>query len=376
MVKRLLVVVAALLALSSFASAQYTLTLQNDALTGSGYEFEVWIASTSGTIVITSYQIVLSYNTAIAGTGTLGFSYIAGTTALNNAPAGGVGISAHDGDVGATVIPHLVAASSIGSDNVTTTAVRVGRFRITNTVAFPILHASIGWVVSPTASVIGGTLVNINNVSTSGNHTNTLTDAPLPITLASFTVAPSQNSAGVRLSWMTVSETNNFGFYVQRRVAADQVFADVPNSFIPGHGTTLAEQQYSYVDNPPKSSSLEYRIRQVDLDGQIHLSESVSGGAAAVAVAAAPAVFALSQNYPNPFNPATEIQFTVATTGHTTLKIYNMIGQVVSTLFDGIAETGKYYRMTLNGSQLASGVYFYRLQGVNKSDLKKMVLLK
>ena len=78
----------------------------------------------------------------------------------------------------------------------------------------------------------------------------------------------------------------------------------------------------------------------------------------------------------NPFNPETEIKFSVDNTARTTLRIYNLIGQEVATIFDGIAEAGQYYRIKLNGSNLASGVYFYRLQNEKKSELKKMMLVK
>ena len=374
MMKRVIVVAAALLLIGSAASAQYTMTLKNDTLNAPNYEFDVWIASTAGTINLTSYQIVLSYNTAIAGAGSLTFSYLTGTSGLTNPPSLGVAVYPNDGGAG---VPHLIAGSNAGTDNVTTTPVRVGRFRIANSVRFAVNTASVAWVFGSANSAAGGTLIEVNNadVTNAANHGSTLTNSPLPIQLATFNAAPNMNGSGVRLTWATASETNNYGFYIQRRLAVGADFADLPGSFVPGHGTTIARQQYSYVDAPPQSPLLEYRIRQVDLDGTVHISDAVS----AIAVAAndvAPAVFALSQNYPNPFNPATEIQFTVETTGHASLKIYNVIGQVVATLFDGLAESGHYYRMTLDGSRLSSGVYLYRLQGVNKSELKKMVLLK
>jgi len=87
-------------------------------------------------------------------------------------------------------------------------------------------------------------------------------------------------------------------------------------------------------------------------------------------------VFTLLQNYPNPFNPATNLEFTVANTGRATLKIINVIGQEVATLFDGIAEAGKYHQTTFNASKFASGIYFARLQSGDKVQLKKMVLMK
>jgi len=94
------------------------------------------------------------------------------------------------------------------------------------------------------------------------------------------------------------------------------------------------------------------------------------------ASAKVPAVFALSQNYPNPFNPTTEIQFTVPSDGRAVLKVFNVLGQEVATLFDGEAAAGKIHEVQFNGSNLASGVYFSRLEFGGKVQMKKMILLK
>jgi hypothetical protein len=86
--------------------------------------------------------------------------------------------------------------------------------------------------------------------------------------------------------------------------------------------------------------------------------------------------FALKQNYPNPFNPTTQISYSVAQTGFTTLKVYNVLGQEVATLFAGVAHAGQEYTATFDGSSFASGVYFYKLQAGNQMLVKKLMLLK
>ncbi len=88
-----------------------------------------------------------------------------------------------------------------------------------------------------------------------------------------------------------------------------------------------------------------------------------------------PATYALSQNYPNPFNPSTEINYSVPQKGFVTLKVYNVLGQEVATLFEGERQAGE-YAVNFNASQLTSGVYFYRLQAGNSSITKKMILMK
>jgi hypothetical protein len=90
--------------------------------------------------------------------------------------------------------------------------------------------------------------------------------------------------------------------------------------------------------------------------------------------------FALAQNYPNPFNPNTSISFSLASSADTSLKIYNLKGQIVATLAEGILEAGNH---TIdwdgrddNGNALSSGIYFYRLQSGQTTLQRKMVLSK
>lgn len=88
-----------------------------------------------------------------------------------------------------------------------------------------------------------------------------------------------------------------------------------------------------------------------------------------------PVSFSLQQNYPNPFNPTTNIIFTLTKPENVTLKVYNIIGQEVATLVNGLMNTGSHV-VTFNATNLASGVYFYRLKAGDFTDVKKMLLLK
>ena len=88
-----------------------------------------------------------------------------------------------------------------------------------------------------------------------------------------------------------------------------------------------------------------------------------------------PKQFSLSQNYPNPFNPATTIKFALPKDVNVTLKIYDLLGREVKTLVNEIKKSG-YYEVSFDGSSLASGIYFYRLEAGTFVDTKKMVLVK
>ncbi len=89
----------------------------------------------------------------------------------------------------------------------------------------------------------------------------------------------------------------------------------------------------------------------------------------------APASYALSQNYPNPFNPVTNIEYSLGKAGTVSLKVYDILGQEVATLFEGTQSAGQ-HSVTFNGASLASGVYFYTLQAGANSLTKKLVLMK
>jgi hypothetical protein len=88
-----------------------------------------------------------------------------------------------------------------------------------------------------------------------------------------------------------------------------------------------------------------------------------------------PAQYTLSQNYPNPFNPTTVIQYTIPTSGLVSLKVYNILGQEVATIFQGFRNAGS-YEVNFDASKLASGVYMYRLKSGTVSIAKKLVLMK
>jgi hypothetical protein len=88
-----------------------------------------------------------------------------------------------------------------------------------------------------------------------------------------------------------------------------------------------------------------------------------------------PKSFVLGQNYPNPFNPATWINYSVPQNGYISLKVYNLLGEEVATLFEGSQLAGNYV-VSFDGTQLVNGVYLYQLKANNYKETKKLTLLK
>ena len=88
-----------------------------------------------------------------------------------------------------------------------------------------------------------------------------------------------------------------------------------------------------------------------------------------------PAKFSLSQNYPNPFNPNTQINYTIALDGQVTLRVFDILGKEVATLVNEKQNPGT-YSLNFDGSNLSSGLYYYRLESGDYSDTRKMLLIK
>lgn len=88
-----------------------------------------------------------------------------------------------------------------------------------------------------------------------------------------------------------------------------------------------------------------------------------------------PGLFTLAQNYPNPFNPTTVIQYSLETESKVTLAVYDVAGQLVRVLEDSRQSAGNHV-VKMDGSELAAGMYFYKLTAENRSQMKKMVLIK
>ena len=84
---------------------------------------------------------------------------------------------------------------------------------------------------------------------------------------------------------------------------------------------------------------------------------------------------ALEQNYPNPFNPATKIRYSIPEYSYVTLKVFNLLGEEIETLFNGEKMPGV-YEASFDASNLSSGIYFYSLQTRDFSSTKKMILLR
>ncbi len=211
-------------------------------------------------------------------------------------------------------------------------------------------------ILSSTAAVVvgaGGTILRGTNL-------------PLPVELTSFTASVRNNM--VNLNWETATEVDNYGFDIERK---DNNSNWTKIGFVEGHTTSNSPKYYAFSDKPSGSTKFSYRLKQIDNDGKFEYSKEVE-----VLIDNLPNGYLLEQNYPNPFNPETSIKFVLKENTKATLKVYNLMGELVATLFDGIADAGRYYDIKFTGTNLASGFYIYTLDAGKYRQTRKMMLLK
>ncbi|MDE3057679.1 MAG: T9SS type A sorting domain-containing protein [Bacteroidota bacterium] len=210
-------------------------------------------------------------------------------------------------------------------------------------------------------------------VSTSWN------DAPLPVELTSFTVT----SAGktVYLAWTTATEIQNSGFEIERKTVQSATISVGKTAklfgtwtkigFIRGTGTASSPRSYSFTDAVEDPGRYSYRLKQIDRGGSFKYYEPKE-----VHIRLAAENYTLSQNYPNPFNPATMLSFAMHTPQRVSLKVYNLLGQEVATLFNGMADADVLYKLTFDDAGLPSGVYFSVMKTNAQTNIKRMMLLR
>ena len=189
--------------------------------------------------------------------------------------------------------------------------------------------------------------------------------ATLPVELVSFSASNINNE--IRLYWTTATQLNNFGWNVERFISGNGNWSVA--GVIRGAGTNNVTTAYSFTDQFTHNGILEYRLKQIDLDGNFKYSNTVS------VTVDKPVAFVLGNNYPNPFNPSTIISYSLPEASNVKLIVYNDIGQPVRVLENGFKAAGSYI-ISFNAGELSSGIYFYKIEAGQFSQIRKMMLVK
>ena len=242
-------------------------------------------------------------------------------------------------------------------------------------ISFSQTYSDINYGSGTSVEVQTGADVCANDIFINGTWSGggTICTGALPVSLSSFTGTTDKRS--VTLMWVTEWELNNSGFDVERaNVTLSGVEGWSKITFIPGHGTSNVSNGYMFKDEKLKAGTYRYRLKQIDYNGNFEYFSLESD-----VIVNPPGKFDMSQNYPNPSNPKCKINFEMPVNGKVNIKVYDIIGREVITLIDETREAD-YYTIEFDGSNLASGVYFYRIysegEGQKFTKTMKMVIVK
>lgn len=192
----------------------------------------------------------------------------------------------------------------------------------------------------------------------------------LPVELASFNAKAENNR--VDLSWMTHTETNNYGFEIQRLSSAADNWEKI--GFVRGSGSSNKSCSYNFIDKLPVSGTVQYRLKQIDNDGNSKLYDAITVEMNITGR------YTLEQNTPNPFNPSTAIIFRLPASTFVNIKIYDQLGREVTELINQEKQAGSHViywnGRDGNGQLVSSGVYLYKLTAGTYTETRKMNLLK
>jgi hypothetical protein len=188
----------------------------------------------------------------------------------------------------------------------------------------------------------------------------------LPVELSRFDAV--ETDRGVRLDWVTASETNNAGFAVERK-APSGAFDEI--GFVEGAGTASTAQRYDFVDAdlPGGIESLTYRLRQVDTDGTATTGPSVTVDLSA------PDRVALLGASPNPVRRIADIRYTLPRPADVRLAVYDALGRQVTVLASERQSAGR-KTARLDASRLPSGVYFIRLSAAGATQTRRIAIVR
>ncbi|MFB6099513.1 MAG: T9SS type A sorting domain-containing protein, partial [Salinibacter sp.] len=195
---------------------------------------------------------------------------------------------------------------------------------------------------------------------------------PLPVEMAGFDAV--QDGSSVELTWRTASETNNAGFDVQHQPSGSKEWRKL--GFVESKasgGTTTEPKSYRFTAENLSVGTHRFRLRQVDLDGSTSLSEPVT-----VELRMEKAL-RLSPPMPNPVRTSARLRFGVRSPRDASIRLYNVLGQRVATLYTGTPAAGEMHTLrvgTQTLGQLPSGVYFVRLTAGGKTRTRRLTIAR
>ncbi len=371
-----LIVVIMLSGISHLSYSQnpvYLLNMINDQqVDDRNYEFDIYIQRT-GSVVFeyaNNSQYFINFNPVIKNGGTLSFTIVTGTCELNAIQQVlQAKLSIDNINNRFRIAAHTPSGAGTGSIiSNTGLGTRIGRFRVTNTVSFANNRPDLNWYNGPSGfyTKVFAYVSSLNvEITNSANHILNLNNSSLPVILTEFISISNGNS--LRLNWKTEAEINNSGFELERK-SEGGIWQKI--AFIAGSGTTNQPVEYTYEDKKLQPGKYNYRLKQIDYNGNYEYFDLTLP-----VIITKPKEFALGQSYPNPSNPKSIIDFRLPERTMVNISVYNLLGQLVSTLVNEELDAG-IYTAEFNGNELSSGTYIYRISAGSYTEVKKLVLIK
>ena len=244
---------------------------------------------------------------------------------------------------------------------------RLGRFKITG-LTYTLGTSGLSWrLVTPHETY----------VNTFANHdpwcdylaVKNAIDPPdiaLSVELTSFTAKQEGNH--VKLTWSTLTEFENTGFEIEKRLSSSEIWNKL--AFIPGAGNSNSKKDYSFWDKSiSNSGKYFYRLKQINFDNTYSYSDELEIDVNLILE------YSLEQNYPNPFNPSTTITYSIPQDGFVQLKLFNLLGELVKSLVNEF-QTAGIYKINFTAEEINSGIYFYKLETNGYSSIRKMTVIR
>ncbi len=219
------------------------------------------------------------------------------------------------------------------------------------------------------------------------NYLKLVYDDQNPLAPANYSVSAYQSGTNYypRLTWSLNNEPDVRGnstdaYKIERRTRPLNGTWSSWSELANLSGTTSSYIDYTINNASGGDREAEYRITAKDIGDNTSSTQSViieygQNILDKMKINGMVSNYALDQNYPNPFNPATKISYSIKEEGLVTLKVYDVLGKEVATLVNENKAVGN-YEVDFNASQLPSGMYIYKIQSGNFSDVKKMLLIK
>ncbi len=192
-----------------------------------------------------------------------------------------------------------------------------------------------------------------------------VTGTQLPVEMVSFEGLFEDDA--IVLNWETATELNNAGFEVEHAIRNGE-FQSV--GYVAGAGTISEAQSYTFKIDDVEFGNQSFRLKQIDFDGTAVYSEVLELTRELVDG------YLLEDAYPNPFNPQTQFNLLVAEDQQIDVGVYNIQGQRVATIFNGLLGGQQWHKMTFNSGSLTSGTYLIHSVGQGFLDTQKVILMK